>query len=1023
MTMMFRRLLVILVLGTSLTRLHAQAPASLTGFSNKVIRFQTTVNPLGGVLGGALIRITPAGAAPSTNGTALLSGTMFSTANPTNVFYSQLAGDRALMQLQSASSVATRVTNEVFMTFLSPTNGLYTSVFLISNSSLRQTNSIGNFTVIDGTNAVPAVDYVLGGGIFQSSTSPNVLVGANGFALQYQWRLNGTNVPGATVINYTIPNITPEKAGDYTCVVSNEAGAVTSSSVNVAIAQPIVFTLQPEPQTILEGSYLSLTATATGSIANYQWYQSGFAPSGIISTNTTIIVPKVTLSSAGNYALQVNGYNVSTSSQPARVIVRSAGSGATWLGRPFLKVTDDRQMPVPDSGGNVFTNWGNAAYTPLLTFRDGKVHFVAGSSAGVRSLFRWTNGVLSTLVFTNTPNPLGGFFADIFYPTDEGAGVVNFSANSVTNGGMFAYAAGGISNVINANTPAPGQAYPFGGPGSYGRRNAGVAISATLFSSPGSFSIVGTGMYFNEDTNITRLCDNTTDLPGVLTGYGGRPTANSVNFDGTNVVFSTIAGGGPGGVLGGFFKSTPGGTITKLSDRSDPLPENPSNTFTNFGDLDVDGGLIFGVANGTIYAFDGAGSVTNIGFGTALSAAGARMVYYHNGATLFRWSDGVRTTVLPAGAVVDGKATLSILGMDAQGDDVCVLLRFADNSYGIYIVLGTASDSPIITSEPMDFNVVENGNAAFYISAAGTGPLTYQWFNDAGLITGRTNAGLNLNNVQMADVGGYYVIVSNSNGDVTSRVAQLTRSIPSVPLILANPTFSPAVTTFGSDVGLLVTVAGAAPLTYTWFKNGTAIPGNNTNRITLANLSAADRTNYFVVVSNSNGVATSITVPLTILPNITQQPVSVTGVLGGTATFTVEAIGIPPITYQWRRVNTVIPGATNSTLTLANLVAGNFSSYRAVVSSGGSSIFSSVATLTLQANAPDSPLLAAPVVISGQFQFQLPTQTGFTYEVQSKTNLTAGDWTVEQTIPGDGTVKQVTIDAGSAQKTVRVQAR
>lgn len=1021
--MLFRCLLVTLVLGSSLTRLHAQAPASLTDFSNKVIRFRTITNPLGGVLGGALVRITPVGAAPSTNGTALVSGNMFTTASPTNVFYSLLDSERVLMRLQSANSATTRVTNEVFMTFASPTNGSYTSAFLISNTSLRQTNSIGEFAVLDGTNAVPAVDYVLGGGIVQAGASPTLIVSANGFALQYQWRLNGTNVPGANVTTYSVANVSETKAGNYVCVVSNNAGATTSAVISVTLAQPIVFTQQPEPQTILEGSYLSLTAAATGTILNYQWLQNGFAPSLVISTNPTIIIPRATLSSAGSYALQVNGYNVSTNSQPARVIVRSAGSSATWLGRPFVKVADDRQMSVPNGGGHVFTNWANAAFTPLLTFRDGKVHFVAGTSAGVRSLFRWSDGALSTLVFTNTPNPLGGFFGDIFYPTDEGAGVVNFSGNSVVNGGMFAYTAGGISNIINANTIAPGRTNVFGGPGSYGRRNSGVAISAALFSSPGSFNIVGTGMYFHDDTGLSSLCDDTTDLPGVLTGYGGRPTANSVNYDGTSVVFSTITGGGPGGVLGGFFKSTPDGTITKLADRSDPLPENPSNTFTNFGDLDVDGGLIFGVANGAIYAFDGAGSVTNIGFSTALSAAGPRMVYFHNGGTLFRWNDGVRTTVLTAGGVVDGKATQAILGMDAQGDDVCVLLRFADASYGIYIVSGTATASPVITSEPMDFNVVENGNAAFYVSAAGAGPLSYQWFNDAGLIAGRTNAGLTLNNVQPVDVGGYHVVVSNASGSVTSRVAQLTRSIPAVPLILANPTFSPASTTFGSDVDIFVTVAGAAPLTYTWFKNGSALPGNNSNRITLTNLSGADRTNYFVVVSNANGVATSTTVPLTVLPLITQQPVSVTNILGGTATFTVEAVGIPPISYQWRRVNTAISGATNSTLMLTNLVASNFSSYRAIVSSGGSSIFSSVAILSLQANTPDNPLLSAPVVVSGQFQFQLPTQSGFTYEVQSKTDLAAPDWTVEQTITGDGTVKQVTIDAGPTQKTVRVQAR
>lgn len=92
--------------------------------------------------------------------------------------------------------------------------------------------------------------------------------------------------------------------------------------------------------------------------------------------------------------------------------------------------------------------------------------------------------------------------------------------------------------------------------------------------------------------------------------------------------------------------------------------------------------------------------MTNIGYGSNLSAAGPRLAYYHNGSTLYRWNDGVRETVLAYLAVVDGKQVSSILGMDAEGDNVCVLLRFADNSYGIYVVSGTATANPTIISEP-----------------------------------------------------------------------------------------------------------------------------------------------------------------------------------------------------------------------------------------------------------------------------------------------------------------------------------
>jgi len=1012
--------LAVIFVSASVFTCSAQAPGDLTGFTNKVLRLQVVTN----ASSSALRLFATNNTAPYTNGWAILSGNVIaSTGNPTNVTYAQLAADRAELVLFSKATESFRGTNRMVLQFNSATNGTYTNFYSYSTFNLPSTNS-GVFTLVPGTNVVPSIYSLSSSTIVQSNLSPNIFVGADGFSLRYQWRLNGTDVPNATNSNYVIANISPAKAGAYVCVITNSAGTVTSSVVNMSIAQPIVFTQQPQPQTVVEGSYVSLSFAATGDITTIQWLQNGFYPNfpvggpSSVVTNTTYIMPIIAANQAGNYFAQLNGYGVTTNSPSAMVTVRAKGTEALWLNRPFVKIADDRQMPVPNGGGHVFTNWANGAYTPLLTFRDGQVIFVAGSSAGVRSLFRWTNGVLSTLIFTNTPNPLGGVFGDIFYPTDEGNGVVNFAGNSAVNGGMFAWSATGISNVINANTIAPGQVYPFGGSGSYGRRNNGVAISSTLFSSPGSYSIVGTGMYFHDGTNIARLCDNTTDLPGALTGYSGRPTANSVNFDGTNVVFSTITGGGPGG----FFKSTPGGTITKLADHTDPLPEDSFSTFGGFGDLDLDGGLIFGVANGAIYAFDGAGSVTNIGYGSNLSAAGPRSVYYHNGSTLYRWNDGVRTTVLPYGAVVDGKSMTSIFGMDAQGDDVCVLLRFTDNSYGIYIVSGTASTLPVITSEPLDFNVVENGTANFYVSAAGAGPLAYQWFNGSSPLAGRTNASLILSNVQPADVGGYSVVVSNLSGSVTSRVAQLTRTIPATPMILSGPLLSPLAPTFGGNAIISINAAGQ-DASYTWYRNGAVLPGANTNFIALTNLGAADRTNYFCVISNSVNVLTSSVVNLTIAPVITLQPVSTTNVLGGTASFNLTAVGIPPVTYQWRRINTVIPGATNSTLTLTNLVATNAASYRAVVASGGTSVFSSIAILTLQAATPNSPLLSAPVVANGQFQFLLPTQTGFSYQVQSKTNLLDTAWTLEQTIPGDGTVKLVTVDATAAQKWVRVEAQ
>lgn len=1016
MNNLIRPLLAACVGLASVVLVHAQAPTSLQDFSGKVMRLQTLTNPLGGSIGGALLRITPTNSSPFTNGTTIVGGSLIiTTGNATNVTYAQLSTDGALMRVLSASTNTIRTTNEISLRFVTATNGVFTNVYLASsNGSLRQTNGIGNFTLIPGTNAVPAVDSITGGGIVQPGDTPTVFVSGNGFAFKYQWRANGTNIPGATNFFYNITNISATTAGNYLCVLSNELGSATSSFVTFTLADPIVILQQPQSQTVMINSYLNLSFAATGSIRNFTWLQDGSQALGV-NTNTNYFIAQINATRAGKYSVQINGYGITTNTSNAVITVRNWTTNRTWLGRAFEKIADDRSLPVPGQAQHVFTNWANPAFTPLMTFRDGKVHFVAGTSAGVRSLFRWSNGVLSTLVFTNTPDPLGGFFGDIFYPTDEGAGVVNFAS-----GGMYAWAAGGITNIISTNTPVPGRTNTFFGPGSFGRRNDGVALSTTV-------AAAGTGMFFAVGTNFTTLADNTIDLPGVLTNYAFRPTANSVNYDGTTVVFSTTVG--PPLFEGGFFKSTPQGVITKLADHTDARPDGFGN-LANFSDVDVDGGLIFGSADGVIYAFESNGSFTNVGYGFFVSAAGPRVCYYHDGGYLYRWNDGETDLVLQPGHVIDDRVVSSIVGADGQGDDVAVTLKFSDNTYGIYIIRGTASTTPVIVSEPLDFNAIENGNAAFHVSAAGQGPLFYQWFQGATLLANRTNVSLLLTNIQTVDLGGYSVIVSNANGSVTSRVAQLTRSAPPIPTILSGPTINPT-GVFGSNTVISVNGAGQG-VTYQWFKNGLLLPGATTNFISLTNLGASDRTNYFVVLSNSASVVTSSVANLTIAPVIVSQPVSATNLVGETATFTVVANGIPPLTYQWRRgsgtPNTIISGATTNTLTITNVVATNAVNYRVTVTSsgGGSSLNSSVVSLTVLSTnlpAPNAPFLTAPIVVSNVFQFFLPTQNGYTYEVQSQTNLGATNWVIEQTINGDGSTKTVTVDAGPTQKTIRVQAK
>jgi hypothetical protein len=89
---------------------------------------------------------------------------------------------------------------------------------------------------------------------------------------------------------------------------------------------------------------------------------------------------------------------------------------------------------------------------------------------------------------------------------------------------------------------------------------------------------------------------------------------------------------------------------------------------------------------------------------------------------------------------------------------------------------GNLSGAPTIVTEPLDRAAVVNNPASFSVAATGSDPLAYQWHKDGNPILGGTNSSFTITNVAVTNSGGYYVVVTNSFGSVTSRVAQLTVS-------------------------------------------------------------------------------------------------------------------------------------------------------------------------------------------------------------------------------------------------------
>jgi hypothetical protein len=131
----------------------------------------------------------------------------------------------------------------------------------------------------------------------QAATLQVIAQGSGPF--RYQWRLNGSNLPGATNDTLSFPGIQPRHAGEYVAVVINESGGVASQPAILRVLTAASITLQPQSVHARPGSNVTLRVQASSSTPiTYQWRLNGNDLPG--QTNTTLLVPDVQVI-AGNY--------------------------------------------------------------------------------------------------------------------------------------------------------------------------------------------------------------------------------------------------------------------------------------------------------------------------------------------------------------------------------------------------------------------------------------------------------------------------------------------------------------------------------------------------------------------------------------------------------------------------------------------------------------------------------------------------------------------------------------------------
>ena len=249
----------------------------------------------------------------------------------------------------------------------------------------------------------PASQTVVEGGNVSFSVT------ANGDApLSYQWRRNGSNVAGATGAALSLTGVTTNQAGNYTVVVNNSVGSVTSSAA--------VLTVTPAPPTagqlsvnksgsgtvspdltsanLVIGQSYTLTATSATGYVFAGWSGGVSSSSHTITFTLTVglvlqanFIASPYLNTAGTYnGLFSEADEVRVSSAGAfNIYSDTSGNYSGWVQIGYARYTVSGQLQLDSKATNVVARWNG---TPLT------VELRVGQNSEIGQIFgRVTDGV------------------------------------------------------------------------------------------------------------------------------------------------------------------------------------------------------------------------------------------------------------------------------------------------------------------------------------------------------------------------------------------------------------------------------------------------------------------------------------------------------------------------------------------------------------------------------------------------------------------------------------------------------
>lgn len=226
---------------------------------------------------------------------------------------------------------------------------------------------------------------------------------------------------------------------------------------------------------------------------------------------------------------------------------------------------------------------------------------------------------------------------------------------------------------------------------------------------------------------------------------------------------------------------------------------------------------------------------------------------------------------------------------------------------------------PSIKTEPKSQTIKVDSTVTFTVIIDGSGPFTYQWYENGEIITNATLNYYNIDSVKLADNGKQYSCkISNAIGFVISNSALL--SVEEPPSIIEESGSINIAT--GSLAEFWITVTGTQPISYQWFVDGDTIYNADSNYYKLDSVSVEDNGKQFKCIATNNiGEIESTPFVLTVTgyPTVNITPDTLKIAENGTNFLKASMTGSGSMLLKWYKNNTLLNNENDSILVLKNV--------------------------------------------------------------------------------------------------------